>query len=100
MSENAVFEKVRRCFEDVRKKTDFVPDIALVLGSGLGDFADNIDVEGVIDYKDIDGFPVSTAPGHVGLQSLAHPRGVEVPHWLFQEPVGTWATFHWNGLKS
>ena len=32
--------------------------------------------------------------------SLAYPRGIEVPHWLFQELVGTWATFHWNGLNS
>ncbi len=63
---NAVFEKVKRCYDDIRKKTDFEPEIALVLGSGLGDFADNIEVQGVIDYKDIEGFPVSTAPGHAG----------------------------------
>ncbi|MCR4591046.1 MAG: purine-nucleoside phosphorylase [Lachnospiraceae bacterium] len=63
---NEVYEKVKSCFDDIRKKTDFEPEIALVLGSGLGDFADNIKVEGVIDYKDIKGFPVSTAPGHAG----------------------------------
>ncbi len=63
---NEVYEKVRRCYEDIRKKTDFEPEIALVLGSGLGDFAENIEVNGVIDYKDIEGFPVSTAPGHAG----------------------------------
>ncbi len=62
----AVYEKLKRCYEDIRRKTDFKPGIALVLGSGLGDFADNIEVKGVIDYKDIDGFPVSTAPGHAG----------------------------------
>ncbi len=66
MAENAVYEKVKRCYDDIRRKTDFEPEVALVLGSGLGDFADNIEVEGVIDYKDIDGFPVSTAPGHAG----------------------------------
>jgi len=62
----AVYEKLKRCYEDIRRKTDFKPEIALVLGSGLGDFAGNIEVKGVIDYKDIDGFPVSTAPGHAG----------------------------------
>ena len=66
MPDNAVFEKVKECYEDIRSKTDFVPDIALVLGSGLGDFAENIEVKEVIEYKDIKGFPVSTAPGHEG----------------------------------
>ena len=66
MGENAVYEKVKRCLAEVRKITDFEPEIALTLGSGLGDFADNIEVEGVINYSDIEGFPVSTAPGHAG----------------------------------
>ncbi len=66
MGDNAVYEKVKKCFEQVRKITDFEPEIALTLGSGLGDFADNIEVLGTINYSDIDGFPVSTAPGHAG----------------------------------
>lgn len=52
--------------DDIRKVTDFKPEIAIVLGSGLGNFADNIDVEAVVDYKSLPGFPVSTAPGHAG----------------------------------
>lgn len=60
------YDDAQYCYEQVRERTDFVPEIALVLGSGLGDFADNIDVQGEISYKDIDGFPVSTAPGHEG----------------------------------
>lgn len=64
--DTAVQEKLNKCYEEVRAKTDFEPDIALVLGSGLGDFADNIDVQGEIPYSEIDGFPVSTAPGHEG----------------------------------
>ena len=63
---NEVYRKLTRCVEAVRKKTDFEPKIALVLGSGLGDYADNIKVETEIDYHDIDGFPVSTVPGHEG----------------------------------
>lgn len=75
---NAVYEKLKKCFEEVRKKTDFVPDIALVLGSGLGNFADNIEVEGEIDYHDIDGFPVSTAPGHAGKFIYGNLEGKKV----------------------
>ena len=63
---NAVYEKLEKCLESVRKKTDFVPRVALVLGSGLGDYADDIRVECEIDYQDIEGFPVSTVPGHAG----------------------------------
>ena len=33
-----VYEKLLRCYENVRQKTEFVPRVALVLGSGLGDF--------------------------------------------------------------
>ncbi len=63
---NAAYEKLLQCKEAVRKVTDFEPDIALVLGSGLGGFADNIDIETEISYSDIPGFPVSTVPGHAG----------------------------------
>ncbi|MCR5626213.1 MAG: purine-nucleoside phosphorylase [Lachnospiraceae bacterium] len=63
---NVIYDKVKNCYEAVRKITDFEPEIALVLGSGLGDFADNIEVEGEISYSDIPDFPVSTAPGHAG----------------------------------
>ena len=63
---NAVYEKLLKCKEAVRKVTDFEPDVALVLGSGLGDFAENIKIETEIPYSDIPGFPVSTVPGHAG----------------------------------
>lgn len=63
---NPVYDKLQKCLKCVREKVDFVPDVALVLGSGLGDYADTMKVEATLDYKDIEGFPVSTAPGHVG----------------------------------
>ena len=53
--------------EYIRSVTDFKPDIAIVLGSGLGGLADEIDAEKIITYSDIPDFPVSTAPGHKGL---------------------------------
>lgn len=63
---NEVYEKLQNCYRCVREKTDFIPKVALVLGSGLGDFADNIKVEQEISYAAISGFPVSTVPGHAG----------------------------------
>ena len=61
-----VYEKLMRCLESVRKHTDFCPEVALVLGSGLGDYADSIQVEAEISYSEIGEFPVSTVPGHDG----------------------------------
>lgn len=63
---DAYYDVIKNCAEQIRKKTDFKPDIVLVLGSGLGDFADKIEITAEIPYSDIDGFPVSTAPGHEG----------------------------------
>lgn len=63
---NEIYEKLNKCLKCVREKTDFVPKVAIVLGSGLGDFANDIEVVSEIDYHDIDGFPVSTVPGHAG----------------------------------
>lgn len=63
---NPVYEKLNNCYESVRKKVSFEPKVALVLGSGLGKFADEIEVVDRISYSDIDGFPMSTVPGHAG----------------------------------
>lgn len=63
---NAVYEKLMNCYKCVREKTDFVPKVAIVLGSGLGDYAEQIKVETEISYSEIEGFPVSTVPGHAG----------------------------------
>lgn len=63
---NEVYQKLRDCLECVREKTDFVPKVAIVLGSGLGDYAESIQVECEVSYGEIEGFPVSTVPGHAG----------------------------------
>ena len=61
-----MYKKLAACLESVRKKTDFRPKAGLILGSGLGDYADGIDVEAVVEYTEIEGFPVSTVAGHKG----------------------------------
>lgn len=50
----------------IENKTDFRPEVAVVLGSGLSDYAESIEKSVVFSYADIPGFPVSTAPGHEG----------------------------------
>ncbi len=42
------------------------PQVGIILGTGLGDFADKIDIQHSIEYKDIPHFPVSTVEGHKG----------------------------------
>ncbi len=61
-----IYEKLTKCLECVRKQTDFVPDVAIILGSGLGALADEIKQEATVEYSSIEGFPVSTVPGHKG----------------------------------
>ncbi len=63
---NQVYQKLEQCFQAIRKKTDFIPQAGLVLGSGLGDFAEQIDIACRVDYKEMEGFPVSTVEGHSG----------------------------------
>ena len=59
-------QKVRECVKQIRKITDFKPQAALILGSGLGALADEIECVASIDYHEIPGFPVSTVKGHKG----------------------------------
>ena len=75
---NDVYDKLKTCLESVRKKTDFVPEVALILGSGLGDYADQIKIETTIDYTDIDGFPTSTVAGHKGRFVFGYVNDVKV----------------------
>lgn len=75
---NSVYEKLQKCYESVRQKVDFQPEIALVLGSGLGDYGESIDVVATVNYNDIEGFPVSTVEGHKGRFIFGYIEGVPV----------------------
>lgn len=73
-----MYNKLMTCLASVREKTDFKPDIALILGSGLGDYADEIDIVDTIAYTDIEGFPVSTVKGHKGRFVFGYIENVPV----------------------
>lgn len=63
---NAAYQKLQNCLASIREKTNFRPEIAVILGSGLGDYAEHIEVETIISYKEIADFPTSTVIGHKG----------------------------------
>lgn len=65
-------QKLDRALKKIREITDFKPELAIVLGSGLGKLADEVIIEKQIYYSEIDGFPVSTAPGHKGRFIFTH----------------------------
>lgn len=71
-------EKLYRCYDSVRERLPFVPRLALVLGSGLGEYADTVQVDGVIPYETIREFPRSTVEGHKGQFVFARIQGVPV----------------------
>jgi purine-nucleoside phosphorylase len=60
----------------VRERTDLVPTIGLVLGSGLGGLADALSDPVVIPFADLPGWPAASAPGHAGRLLLGHLEGV------------------------
>ncbi|MBP3476612.1 MAG: purine-nucleoside phosphorylase [Lachnospiraceae bacterium] len=82
---NPVYEKLLKCYECYKSKIDFEPKVAIVLGSGLGNFAKVVDVKAELPYSEIEGFPVSTVPGHAGKFIFGYIK--EVPVVLMQGRV-------------
>ena len=72
------YERLLKCLDCVRAKNDFRPKTALILGSGLGDYGESIQLECTMDYSEIEGFPVSTVPGHKGRFLFGFIKGVPV----------------------
>lgn len=68
--------KLNLYLEEIRKVTDFVPRIGIVLGSGLGDFAKEVKIKAQIPYHTLPGFPTSTVAGHKGQFILGEIAGV------------------------
>jgi len=64
--------------ERIRQESEFAPLVGIVLGSGLGGLADELDDRVEIPYSEIPGWPVSTAIGHAGTLVLGTLEGVPV----------------------
>lgn len=71
-------KKLTESLDYIRSITDFEPEIAIVLGSGLGAIADSVDEAIVIPFSKIPNFPVSTTSGHSGELHLGWIGGVKV----------------------
>ena len=63
---DAVYQKLLRCYDCVSGRIQTKPEIGIVLGSGLGTFAQEVQIQEEISYSEIEGFPVSTVQGHNG----------------------------------
>lgn len=72
------YDKLEKCLASLRQKTAFVPKIAVILGSGLGAYAEQMTIEETVPYDTIDDFPVSTVAGHKGQFVFGYVKGVPV----------------------
>lgn len=63
---NPAYQKLLSCYDCMKKRIKFTPKVALVLGSGLGEYAETIQIVASLNYSDIIDFPVSTVVGHKG----------------------------------
>lgn len=64
--EKTMLEKIKETSSFIRSKVAEMPGVAVILGSGLGNLADHMEIKAEIDYHDIPNFPVSTVAGHAG----------------------------------
>ena len=61
-----MWEKVQETVNYIKSATNFLPEYGIILGSGLGGFTDDINIEFTLPYANIPNFPVSTVEGHKG----------------------------------
>ena len=66
MSVTALGVRVEAAADAVRARADAAPEVAVILGTGLGGLADAIAVDAAVPYGDIPGFPLSTVESHAG----------------------------------
>jgi len=67
--------RIAALVEAVRRHTDMTPEVGIVLGSGLGGFADDLEDGVAIPFAELPGWPAATAPGHVGRLLLGRLSG-------------------------
>jgi purine-nucleoside phosphorylase len=78
MASTGIYERAEHATRIIRARTSIEPRIAIVLGSGLGGFADDFEEAVGIPYEDIPGFVRSTAQGHAGRLVIGKIDGIPV----------------------
>ena len=61
-----MLDTIRQTAEYIRSKVGEMPDTAVILGTGLGDLVNHIEISATLDYHEIPNMPVSTVEGHSG----------------------------------
>lgn len=64
MSNKKALKEIKEAVKFLQKQYKHAPQVGIVLGSGLGNFTNEIEIEEEVEYKDIPNFPVSTVEGH------------------------------------
>jgi purine-nucleoside phosphorylase len=73
-----MWEKVQETVEYIQSKIGKTPEYGVVLGSGLGGFTNDIEIEFILNYSEIPNFPVSTVEGHKGALVFGKIHGKQV----------------------
>lgn len=73
-----LFEQIASVAEVIRGRAPMKPDVGIILGSGLGAFADSFTEAVAIPYNEIPGFPTSSVPGHAGRLVVGRLGGATV----------------------
>lgn len=73
-----LYKKIKESSEYILEKTKFQPEIGLILGSGLGAIANQIENKEIYPYSEIPNFPVSTVEGHAGQLVIGTLEGKKV----------------------
>lgn len=61
-----MLERIKTTVSFIQDKTNFTPEVGIILGTGLGGLVEDIKIEHTLNYEDIPEFPVSTVDGHHG----------------------------------
>ena len=74
----SLYNRIQNAVSYIRTRTDAQPELGMILGSGLGDFADTLENRLVIPFSDIPDFPTATVPGHAGAFVFGTKHGKSV----------------------
>lgn len=78
MSQSELYDRIQEAAAAIRQKSSLVPEVAIILGTGLGGLVKEIEAETVIPYEQIPGFPLSTVESHAGRLILGRLKGRKV----------------------
>jgi purine-nucleoside phosphorylase len=78
MSVSDLYDRIQEAAAAIRQQSSLVPDVAIILGTGLGGLVKEIVAETVIPYEQIPGFPLSTVESHAGRLILGRLKGRKV----------------------